>query len=444
MLETVVTSSSAVRVSPFAGQATRFRVELYSADGKQQAWAETPASLIGQTEPDRELWAFLMPPGKVVSVVDKSGVAAKFSGRVGMTASRISTGEVLFVGGADYGGGSPCGSASMNKSSNAIDRFDPVDGTVTEFGKLGHPRSFHTAQAISLAKVAVAGGYVAGPSQGAVASDSVELIRTDMGSIRPSPHPLLVARARHCSATFQGKMVLAGGVGKAGSTLELWDPAVGSSGGLVSLSPARHSASCAVAIDPVSESPTVFVAGGESANSTVNTVNLFAYLDGQLQSKGTLTMPSGPASRMFLYASGQPFQVVVAGGFGSPGGGQPLGDVFRHWLSTHGPSVGWQKIASLSSERGCAAGVAVNGKIVLAGGMGVSGEPLAGVDIVDLQQGETPLFKASLPLPRAGAVAVALDNGVILMVGGVQLQGGVAASGQGLYWFLPTLDPNEP
>ena len=40
----------------------------------------------------------------------------------------------------------------------------------------------------------------------------------------------------------------------------------------------------------------------------------------------------------------------------------------------------------VAAPRARAAGVEVNGKIVLAGGMGVSGEPLAGVDIVDLDR----------------------------------------------------------
>lgn len=429
-------SSDSIRVAPFASVPTSFRLQVRDSGGSLLGQATTAAALIDAGEPDRELHAFLWPVGAAVTVVDTQGKAVSGEGLLGSTATRTSAGEAIFMGGSAYAGGAPCGLSAIGKPSSGIWRFDPSDHALVRVAELSQPRSFHTAASLPGSRIFALGGYTTAASGDLAPTASVELLRTQIGAVQPSTHGLSVARARHCAVVVGARVVLAGGVGAAGGTVELWDPAVGTVGSPAPLYPPRRDAGCAVAVDPLDEQPVVFVVGGVSGSTAVTTAVPYKVRQDGLESYQPIALPGGQVSQFFVHARGPGLSIWVAGGFADLDATTPLDKVWVNLLSSSAAS-GWKALPALKSARGCAAAAVTAGRAVLAGGMGASGEPLATVDVVDLQGGGPIAADAVLPMARAGATALEMADGAVLIAGGVQLKGDVAVAAPGLVALWP-------
>ena len=429
---------AAIRLQPFAGVATTFQLELRDGADALRAQAFTAPAIYDQVEADRQIVAFLLPPDALVSAVDAQGVAVKLPGLLGGSATTMATGEVLLAGGSLYAGGAPCDVDAVGAPTETLWRYDPADGGLNAFAKLKTARSFHVALPLSPIRLAVLGGQISATAAGGMATASVELIRSDVGAVQVSAQPLSVPRARACGAAVGGRLVIAGGLGQAGSSAELWDPAIGTVGQPITLSPPRYDAGCVSARDPANERDLVFIVGGRSASGPVNDVVIVAVEDTGLVTFAPLLLPAGPLHQAFVHVPDKSFALLVAGGFGGGDTGSPSA---KSWMNLFSASSGssWQPTADLSTARGCAAAAVLSdgSRALLFGGMAANGEPTAAIDQVMLDGGAKVDLNVALPQPRAGAVAVALLDGTILLSGGLALVSGAAKTVDGVLRFAP-------
>ena len=145
-------------------------------------------------------------------------------GRGDFTASLLTDGNVLVVGGLNHnGGGVEWASAEL---------YDPVSGTWTATGNMGEARYGHTATLLRDGRVLVAGGFNTDLSglNGPLAS--AELYDPSSGSWSPTAN-LVEARAGSTATLLLGRQgaAVAGGVGVNDEPLaaaELYDPGSGS------------------------------------------------------------------------------------------------------------------------------------------------------------------------------------------------------------------------
>ncbi len=435
--EVVGPLDEAIRVAPFAGVATSFSIELRDPAGGVKARARTPAAIYDQTEVDREVPAFLLPMDKVVSVVDDKGKSPSVKGLLGRTVTAMGTGEVLLVGGSAYVGGAPCGEGAVGAPEKTVQRFDPADGGVTQLSALSQARSFHVAVPMSTVRLAVVGGYISGAG-GLQPTATVELIRIDAGVVQKAPHGLSTARARACGVAVGKRLVIAGGVGSAAASLEVWDPAIGTIGKPLVLPSARSDAGCASAVDPVNERNLFFISGGANGSTLASDILPFAVEDDGLVPYAPIGLPGGGLKGGFFHAPQGAFALVIAGGFGS--GGLPVDKAWLNLLAS--ATTGFQSLPALKKARGCAASAIVGqgGRALMIGGMGAAGEPLASLEHVVLDGSPGKQTGGALPTPQAGGAAAALDDGSILLVGGVALVAGALEAADGLWRYLPADD----
>lgn len=166
--------------------------------------------------------------------------------RAAHTATTLSSGQVLIIGGMEEGGG---GLAS-------VELFDPADDTVQEIGPLAERRAGHTATLLPDGRVLVAGGY-----NGEYLS-SVEVFDPATRSF-DAAGPLLEGRSGHTATLLpDGRVLFVGGVGRGWTFLrsaELYDPRTGVSEAVDSMSVPRESHTATLLADG-----RVLVVGGHS------------------------------------------------------------------------------------------------------------------------------------------------------------------------------------
>jgi Kelch motif/Galactose oxidase, central domain len=153
------------------------------------------------------------------------------TGRYYHTATLLPSGEVLVAGG--YGGG---GRSSVTRSAEL---YDPAAGSWTATGRLGTPRSIHTATLLPSGKVLVAGGE----APHTMYLSSAELYDPGTGTWTPTGS-LGNARELHTATLLPSNEVLVAGGHNAAflclSSAELYDPAAGTWTATGSLGTARY------------------------------------------------------------------------------------------------------------------------------------------------------------------------------------------------------------
>jgi hypothetical protein len=176
--------------SPFERSISRKLLSRISVTGARQASA-TPA---------------FSAPVKAALVV-QSGSGRMNLERRGHTATLLSDGRVLIVGGENAGG--PVGPAEI---------FDPASGNFSFTGNLSVPRTDHTATRLSNGNVLIAGGRD-GSNQ---ALDATEIFDPNTGVFSSGPG-LNIARAGASAALLSdGRIVFAGG--DSTGSVEIYDP----------------------------------------------------------------------------------------------------------------------------------------------------------------------------------------------------------------------------
>jgi N-acetylneuraminic acid mutarotase len=350
-------------------------------------------------------------------IITFSGVASLHVARSAHTATLLPNGTVLVVGGED----------AQRNMLDSIELYDPVAGQWTELGHMPEGRSNHTAVLLANGKVLVAGGGQAnseGLPSGAGVTDTVLLIDAsagvDAGTLVTTTSPLTIGRSHHVAALLpSGDVLVAGGspsAGDAGTTplplkeAEIYDPVAGTWSVVSStLTVARAMASSAVV------GGKVVIAGGYTSDGTTPVaVDVFDPTAQTFSSPGSLA----GAGRVFgaMTALAGATSAVMAGGIS-------FGSITSDFLDEGElySAGAWQTSGSIGGERDALAVVALaDGRAVALGGFtdlpGYAPVPIAAIYL----PAENAWYPSgALSVARSSATATVLQNGKILVVGGL-------------------------
>jgi hypothetical protein len=135
------------------------------------------------------------------------------------TATRLSDGRVLFVGGNDLG----------DHAVASAEIYDPTTGTFSPTGSMVTARGFHTATLLADGRVLVAGGDPAAWSDSAFIA-SAEIYDPTTGAFTPTGSMGIGRFDPTATLLADGRVLIIGGISSNGSSLtsaELYDPTTG-------------------------------------------------------------------------------------------------------------------------------------------------------------------------------------------------------------------------
>ena len=321
----------------------------------------------------------------------------------GCTATLLPTGKVLVAGGYD---GSDGGYGNEGYLARA-ELYNPATGTWTATASLATGRQYHSATLLPNGKLLVAGGYnldFSGSLATAELYDPATGSWTATGSLASAHH------AHTATLLPNGKVLVAGGVqnGAIVASAELYDPATGSWTATGSLATARmvHTAT-------LLPNGKVLVAGGSNNGNSgfLTSAELYDPATGIWTSTGALSIARGYYT-MKLMPNGK---VLVAGG--RYNGNNVNSALFSS--EVYDPVIGtWTATGSLVTARYYnTATLLPNGKLLVAGGVGNNGNPLAGAEVYDPTTG-TWTATGSLATARNILTSTLLPNGKVLVTGG--------------------------
>lgn len=304
------------------------------------------------------------------------------------TATLLGDGGVLVVAGYD-------GTTTLASA----ERYDPASDTWTARASMSASRYFHTATLLPNGKVAVTGG-----SSPSTPLASVQIY--DPSADAWGPEMTMFAPRMYQTATLlaTGKLLVAGGFGATYlSSAEVLDPLADTWSPAASIGAGRvyHSATTLV-------NGKVWIAGGYDGSAALATSKLYdpAY--------DTWTDTASLSATRYAHTA-TPLtnnQVLVAGGYD---GSAPRAsaEVYNPSNNTFVTSVG----ALDTARRDHTATRLSNGKVLVAGGCGAANSSLASAEIYDPSTKQWSLA-ASMATPRCSHTAALLANGKVLVAGG--------------------------
>ncbi len=283
-------------------------------------------------------------------------------------------------------------------------------GAWSSTGSLHDARTSQTATRLFGGKVLVVGGAEAGQPLA-----SAELYDPSAGTWSTTA-ALTTARFSHTATPLpDGRVVVVGGTGASGMPLastEVYTPSTGtwSAGG--ALATARSSQTATLL-----SSGKILVVGGLGAGGVpLASAELYNTTTGLWSATGALASARSGQTATLLRDG----KVLVAGGIGT--GGIPLASA-----ELYNPTTGtWSATGSLSTARSAHTATALGDqtsggadrRVLVAGGVGSNGSPLASAEIYDESSGAWTTTGA-LGTARSAHTATLLPNGVVLVAGGV-------------------------
>jgi hypothetical protein len=330
--------------------------------------------------------------------------------RVGHTATVLSTGKILVVGGND----------SKAQALVSGEMFDPISGTFTAAKSMGTPRVWHTATLLKSGQVLVTGGM----QTNSQALASAELFDPTTGMFTSTKGNLVDARLSHTATLLNdGRVLLTGGVGSSGDsiiTAELFDPTTGTFAPTGNMEAAR-----AGQTSTLLKSGQVLVTGGRNNAGSFATAEIFDPTKGSFApTAGSMgTARSGQTAT--LLGDGT---VLVTGGFAGVDA-LATAELFDPNIGTFTPTTG-----SMANARGDHTSTLLkDGTVLIVGGaenlQKFNGKP------VPTSLGSAELYDpASKKFSNTGGLAGGLgfngsrffhtasllNDGTVLVTGGVQ------------------------
>jgi N-acetylneuraminic acid mutarotase len=362
--------------------------------------------------------------------------------RVGHTATLLPDGNVLVAGGAELPG----------NSSNSAEIYHVASGTWTETGNLVAKRYSHSATLLPNGMVLVAGGFDIAANMEIA---SAEIYNPATGDWTATGSLLTPLYSPSATLLANGKVLLTGGFGLASgplSLVQIYDPTAGSWSQLGSLSTVRYDATATLLPGGL-----VLVSGGEGSSGILNTAELYNPATGATTPTANMNEPRAGSSAILLNNG----QVLVVGGdtyntsevydpvagtwtiTGTTGGyslgntatvllpsGQVLvvsaysGDLYD---SAGGSFSATGNLLGMREEH--TATLLPNGLVLVEGGQGSPGNPLA---TAELYNPATGMWAAtgSLHVARFAQTATLLPSGLVLVAGGYNFTTGALASAE--------------
>jgi hypothetical protein len=329
-------------------------------------------------------------------------VGAMHAVRTGQAAALLNDGRVLLVGG------------TANKSAEV---FDPHTDSFVSTGDMGTARTGGTtATVLTDGKVLVAGGtdasYAMNPESAAELFDPSTRVFEAVGSLRE-------ARTSAVAALLpDGSVLIAGGTGSDGlplATAERYDPSKGTFGAIASMHVARSGPMVATLSDG-----RILIAGGTDGSSKpLASAEIFDPKTRTFAKVGSMAVGRVDGSAVTLLNG----KVLILGGNASMVSESPISQMeeFDPRTSRFETST-----ALLEGRDGQAAVLLKGGRVLVVGGGRDNKAELLDADSL------TPHFTGALHFPRSSLSATRLDDGKVLVAGGVLGSDGVTSAE--LYW----------
>jgi len=391
----------------------------------------------------------LRPAGFVNTTDLSTGVQSTLhTPRYWHTATLLNSGMVLVAGGcADYIQFYLCESPQ-----SSAELYDPATGTFTAVGGLNASRSNHTATLLNNGMVLIVGGVGAAvpPAQYGPALASAELYNPATGTFTPTGN-LNTARSWHTATLLNNGMVLiAGGLSRSGpvlSSAELYNPATGTfsyttGGPTLGLNTARVADTATLLNDGE-----VLIAGGcsvfsNNGCSSLATAELY-----------------DPATGTFAYTTGGPTSglntaryyhtatllnngmVLMAGGLNSSVLPTNTAELYNPATGTFAYTTGGPTSGLNTPRYAHTATLLNNGTVLVAAGcsFAANNSPLSvecnsvvgSAEVYDPNSGLfTTNSSLNLNAARYFDTATLLNNGMVLVVGGIDVNSNPLASAE--------------
>ncbi|MEP7271618.1 MAG: kelch repeat-containing protein, partial [Acidobacteriota bacterium] len=318
--------------------------------------------------------------------------------RSGLTATRLPSGLVLFVGGRTL----------TALPTNATELFNPETGrwtntSSTHVSRVGHSATFVATE--SGGYVLVVGGESA--SGEPTASTTAEMYDPVAGQWLDVPSPAFAHIDHSATILADGRILISGGrneLGAVTSNVEIFDPRQATWLRTSALNTPRSGHGAVLLADG-----RVLVVGGSSAGASLATAETYDPVTGVWSIVAPLNIARNGHTTTLLKDG----RVLVVGG-DTPGAASTA-EIFD-------PATGsWINVSSLETARfGHSAAVLPDGSVLVGGGQTTDGTVLDACEIFDPARG-TWALAPNLNQPRTGHAAVVLDDGRLLVAGG---QGG--------------------
>ena len=330
--------------------------------------------------------------------------------RYGQTATRLSDGRVLIVG-----GGLAETDASIQSAYASAELYDPATGTFKATGSMHQARGNHTATLLSDGRVLIAGGSneLGNPTR-------AELYDPASGTFSLTGAPGAVRQGATAVLLHDGRVLIAGGF-RGGTppgpmaSAELYDPATGKFSPTGSMSVVRMYATGALLPDG-----RVLVVGGSDPGTPYASAELYNPATGRFTTTGSMSTGRSHLTSALL-ADGR---VLVAGGwnFNAANISAALASA-----ELYDPKTG--RFAETGTMLMPCAGPATalaDGRVLMVGCSDGTSDPTS----AELYDPKTGTFTAtgSMFSVQSAATATLLSDGRVLVAGGFDDQNAIATA----------------
>jgi hypothetical protein len=287
-------------------------------------------------------------------------------------------------------------------------------GIFSVTGSMTTPRVDAAAALLSDGRVLIVGGF---PFTGGALA-SAELYDPATGKFDPTGSMSTPRWDMTATRLSDGRILIAGGSDSSSQVLasaDIYDPATGTFAPTGSMGSARTGQTATLLPDG-----RVLIAGGEgeatgSSDFALATAELFDPTTGKFSPTGSMEVArSGSVVTLLLNG-----RVLIAGGYGT------VADQALSSAELYDPATGrFSPTGNLTVERaGATATLLADGRVLVAGGQGGSGSlPFISAELYDPATGTfRPTGSMDPASPRDGSWAIRLNDGRVLILGGVQL-----------------------
>ncbi len=384
----------------------------------------------------------------------KCSLMAESAGRYGHAAVTLQDGRVLITGGMRRFG------QGVEEILATAEIFDPgtgihrlILGPDGQALKMFAGRAYHTMTLLRDGRVLIVGGIgLVSNAQAALRSAEIFDPVTETFT---SPMDMGVARAHHTATTLAtGQVLIAGGATYSNGSINnylnsatIFDPNSGTWTAVSNTMSTGRAFHQAVLLDPTTTQGKVLIIGGENANGTLSSVDIFNPNGLQFYSGVDVTM-STSRSR-FCAVRLQSGRVLVAGGTtvaDDPGTADfdfsPDNGVEVYDISSGGEGFGAFASASANlnvARMGQSCAVLEDGSVVVAGGLTGSGQATGVGELI--RDNDNVYTVEQLPDPldpeRFEQAAVLLKNGWFLLTGGLSSSASDATALRQSVLFVP-------